>query len=379
MDHSIVYLAGVAVMSLRMIFNLIRILQMKRSGETHRIGFHSIIVNTCVNEPFTFFNWIFFPDIKLTYDNDILCHELLHVRKRHSIDILITEMITVFLWFQPLIYLYRHAISLNHEYQADELAASHAVNTVTYLQKLTSAHSVGQWNLTSSFSFLFIKKRIVMINKKKSSRSIIIKASLALLLSICIASFSAFKPVSSSEKSIKTYTVVIDAGHGGRDTGYAANGLFEKDIVLAISQKIKGHLESKSNIRVLVTREDDIQIDEEQRIVLSENADLFVSLHTNTAEVEVIDRPMVVYQDRGEFSSLSKRAANLIASELQTCDRECIVAYSSPVIHEEAKCPVIELTLGYLNQDWFAENLSTELGQLFYAEKIARGIEMAAQ
>lgn len=85
---------------------------------------------------------------------------------------------------------------------------------------------------------------------------------------------------------MKVGKIVIDPGHGGKDTGSIGyGGIREKDVTLAIAKKLKAELESRLNIEVLLTRETDVFMPLEQRTAMAgvENADLFISLHANAS------------------------------------------------------------------------------------------------
>jgi len=80
--------------------------------------------------------------------------------------------------------------------------------------------------------------------------------------------------------------VVIDAGHGGEDPGaIGPNGLFEKDVVLAISKRLGDILREKYNVEIILTRDKDIFIPLEGRTAIanSKKADLFISIHANAS------------------------------------------------------------------------------------------------
>lgn len=81
----------------------------------------------------------------------------------------------------------------------------------------------------------------------------------------------------------KPFTVVLDAGHGGHDSGNTGNGYKEKDIALKIVLAVGKELERKEGIRVIYTRKDDRFIDlwERGAIANRADADLFVSIHCN--------------------------------------------------------------------------------------------------
>lgn len=77
--------------------------------------------------------------------------------------------------------------------------------------------------------------------------------------------------------------VVIDPGHGGKDPGAMGSRLREKDVVLAISRKLREKLERELKLEVILTRNSDVFLPLEERTALAntKKADLFVSIHTN--------------------------------------------------------------------------------------------------
>ncbi|MBM3420223.1 MAG: N-acetylmuramoyl-L-alanine amidase [Bacteroidetes bacterium] len=82
----------------------------------------------------------------------------------------------------------------------------------------------------------------------------------------------------------KEFVVVIDAGHGGRDPGAIGSASREKDIVLAIALKTGNYIKQNlSDVKVVYTREKDVFIELDRRadIANKNNADLFISIHTN--------------------------------------------------------------------------------------------------
>ena len=82
----------------------------------------------------------------------------------------------------------------------------------------------------------------------------------------------------------RPWRIVLDPGHGGADPGaQGIDGLFEKDVVLAIAQRLKRRLEENSNAKVLLTRETDATrtLAERTAFANANSADLFISIHTN--------------------------------------------------------------------------------------------------
>lgn len=80
--------------------------------------------------------------------------------------------------------------------------------------------------------------------------------------------------------------IVLDPGHGGRDPGaIGVRGVAEKDIVLSIAKKLAKKLKRRMGIKVVLTRQDDsfVHLEDRTAIANAEEADLFVSLHTNAS------------------------------------------------------------------------------------------------
>ncbi len=93
-------------------------------------------------------------------------------------------------------------------------------------------------------------------------------------------------PPAFGQSSSAIHTVAIDPGHGGDDAGVkGANGAIEKDVTLAIARRVKGVIEARLGLRVLLTRDDDrnVPLDERTAIANNNKADLFISLHANAS------------------------------------------------------------------------------------------------
>lgn len=90
--------------------------------------------------------------------------------------------------------------------------------------------------------------------------------------------------ISAAENPIKQFIVVLDAGHGGKDSGNRGNGFYEKDIVLDVSLQVGKILEAHKDIKVVYTRKTDVFIDLYRRgpIANEVDADIFVSIHCDS-------------------------------------------------------------------------------------------------
>lgn len=112
----------------------------------------------------------------------------------------------------------------------------------------------------------------------------ILKFSLA-FLSVVLVAWAALA-LFPSRKTAEIRTVVLDAGHGGDDPGATVGGVYEKDINLAITLRVRELLEADGELTVLLTRGEDVFISLTDRAAYANEAgaDLFVSIHANALE-----------------------------------------------------------------------------------------------
>ncbi len=107
-------------------------------------------------------------------------------------------------------------------------------------------------------------------------------------------------------------TIVIDPGHGGKEVGAVGpGGLYEKDVTLALCQKLASALSEKTGARVVLTREDDsiVSLDQRTAIANQYNADLFLSVHMNAAVVPNAKGSETYYLSLEASDELAKKAA----------------------------------------------------------------------
>jgi bla regulator protein blaR1 len=191
----IVYIMIAAGLFFRFAKNLFLLLKKSWIGEKLRYQNAKLVLCNNLLVPFSFLNSIFI--VKDEYENgkvekEILQHELAHVKQKHSLDILVTELLLCFAWFNPFLYGYKKAIQLNHEFLADDDVLKTFRNTASYqhllLNKISSAsHSL----LTSSFNYITTKKRLIMMMKTSSTVAVVVKQFVLLpLLAVLIFLFS---------------------------------------------------------------------------------------------------------------------------------------------------------------------------------------------
>jgi N-acetylmuramoyl-L-alanine amidase len=106
--------------------------------------------------------------------------------------------------------------------------------------------------------------------------------------------------------------IVVDAGHGGTEPGAKGpGGALEKDVTLAVARRLKGALEARLGVRVILTRDGDATIGLDERAALANNnkADLFVSLHANASMRPAASGAEVFYLSLDEYGAAAQHVA----------------------------------------------------------------------
>ncbi len=174
--------------------------------------------------------------------------------------------------------------------------------------------------------------------------------------------------------------VVIDAGHGGRASGAAKQGILEKDLNLAIVLKLKELLdENDRNIGVYYTRTDDSNPSFEQRARLpgKVDADLFISVHNNSTEDGAMSSyrgTEVMYDEKkGTEGNSSKRLAQICLEETTAAlgSQDDGLAYGNSIyIIRNSKVPVALVEVGFMTNQEELDLLTSDE----YQSKAAQGI-----
>ncbi len=207
---AIIYFAGVLFFSTKLIIQLKTIKKIKKNSEVveNKSFFH---VRTKKNiSPFSFFRHIFyypnqFPEEEL---DTIIAHEEVHARELHSIDILLTQMLLIVLWFNPVIWFYKTIIKQNLEFLADAKTCEADENKKFY-QYLMLKQAIGnhQISIANPFYNSIIKKRIVMLNQSQSKSINRLKLLVVLpFLGIFLFGFNTKEVVKFAENPVSSST-----------------------------------------------------------------------------------------------------------------------------------------------------------------------------
>jgi bla regulator protein blaR1 len=200
-----VYIAFTAALFLRFLINISVILvKIWRSNPSEYKSAKIVLINDSLC-PHSFFNYVFvnFKDYKEgRIEDEILSHELTHVKQKHSVDILLLELLLIFAWINPILFIYKKAVQLNHEFLADESVVNTFKNTQSYqLLLFEKAAQTNSYIFSSPFNYLLTKKRIIMMSKKASLKIAILKQ--IALIPVIIASGFIFTSKSTAQDSIK--------------------------------------------------------------------------------------------------------------------------------------------------------------------------------
>lgn len=167
-----IYGIGVLISLALFLFKLRKLLNLKSLSENKFIGDQKVSVLRDSSAAFTFFGCIFLGDnFSEAERNQILKHELAHVNQKHSYDLLYFEVLRIFFWFNPFIYLFQKNAAAVHEFLADR-KVSETTDTKAYSQSLLNAgFGTKQLSFTNSFfTEHSLKTRLIMLHKSKSSR-----------------------------------------------------------------------------------------------------------------------------------------------------------------------------------------------------------------
>lgn len=145
--------------------------------------------------------------------NPIITHEKAHVRKGHSIDIMLCNLLTVVQWFNPAAWLLKAELQNVHEFEADEAVLHSGINAMDY-QLLLVRKAVGEqmFAIANNLNKYSLKKRIAMMKTKKTNRWASMKALVVLpLAAIAVVAFATPKMAEVEKKVVSESQQLLQA------------------------------------------------------------------------------------------------------------------------------------------------------------------------
>lgn len=317
---TVVYATVSLILLTGMVTALIRIYRLLKNNSCKSLGEVFVILTNANGTPFSFFSYIFWNDaidLKSESGKQILQHELTHVKQKHSIDKLLIQLVLIVGWFNPFFWLIKKEMDMIHEFIADQHTIENGDAASLAEMLLTAVYPQQQYLLVNPFFFSPIKRRIQMIKNNSTPKYSYMRRLVILpLLAILVVLF-AFrnkentKPISMGtlieniadvvkeqkekytgkiqlkEIGLKqSYTIVINPGHGGKDRGAIGVDLktTEAELTLSLAKVIK-EINTNEKIDIVLTRDNDVyqSVVDVSNFANQQKADLFVSLHYNTA------------------------------------------------------------------------------------------------
>lgn len=429
---SILYVSVGGFLLMMMIHGLYRIYQLLKQHPCRQFENIFLIITQAKGTPFSFFRYIFWNDeidIRSASGKQILQHELTHVQQRHSVDKMLIQLILVAGWFNPFFWLLKKEMEMIHEFIADKRSVRDGDTAALAKMLLTAVYPQQQFPLTHPFFFSPIKRRLQMLTNHKNPRFSYLRRLVALpLLAVLIVLFAFRSKQSRIDKPIsvasvvenvvgdfrshvigdpnkvfsaipykplvlnKTYTIVINPGHGGEDVGAKGyDGTKESDLSLALAKKIK-ELNSNPNIRVVLTRESDVfnTVVEVAEMAQKFSPDLFISVHTNSAppirikgkaNKENPTKGVELYLSTKEKSNdydNSYLLANYLGNTISSVANPFLGIKSRPngiYVLQAMKCPSVLVETGFVSNREELKLLKDESYQSKMALSILQGVE----
>ncbi|MCI2230170.1 BlaR1 peptidase M56 [Polaribacter sp. MSW13] len=169
---NILFLVGVSLFAILFLIKLIKIFNLIRKSEIEKKKAFTLVLIPHQTKAFSFFHFIFLgKEIPVSQQNQIIAHEFVHSKQKHSFDLLFFEMLKIVMWFNPMIYFYQKRITLIHEYISDQIVVKSA-SKETYINNLLSNFFQVE-NIAFVNQFYrktLIKKRIIMMKKTQSKK-----------------------------------------------------------------------------------------------------------------------------------------------------------------------------------------------------------------
>ena len=199
--------AGTTWMLIRTLIRWFSLLRIKRQAELvsdNHFRIYQVKENIA---PFSFGNAIYInPRLHTEKEwEEIILHEFVHIRQRHTFDILLAEAVCIFNWYNPFAWALRHSIRQNLEFIADQKVLDNGVDKKGYQYHLLKVIGSPRYRLANNFNFSSLKKRIIMMNKVRSARLHLLRFLFLLpLLTVILVAFRSDVTVLKNRPGLQT-------------------------------------------------------------------------------------------------------------------------------------------------------------------------------
>jgi bla regulator protein BlaR1 len=215
----VIFWAGAALLAARLLMQLFSLFKLYRNSKPAHIHNHDVRLMDGDAAPFSFWRSIYVnPANHSPADlQAILLHEQVHVNGWHTIDILLAELSSIFYWFNPGVWLMKKAVRENIEFITDRKILNKGFDSKTYQYSLVNvSFNSTTPGIVNHFNISTIKKRIIMMNAKRSSKvkltryAFVVPAVIALLLVFTLSKANVARPLTIKlSNAIKPVTSAI--------------------------------------------------------------------------------------------------------------------------------------------------------------------------
>ncbi|MDP9047930.1 MAG: hypothetical protein M3N14_07320 [Bacteroidota bacterium] len=178
------YLLIVSALLFHLAWKIYKLMRLSRSNRKTIIDSYQLVETDGDLDAFSFLNYLFI-NPRLSFKNTVIRHELIHLKQRHSWDILFFELLKIINWFNPMVYLLQYSIKELHEFIADSETVTLEKNTTEYTDFLVkNAYGLNSNTLVNTFfSKSLLKQRIIMLHQKRSGN--LARLKILLVLPVC--------------------------------------------------------------------------------------------------------------------------------------------------------------------------------------------------
>lgn len=198
----LIYFAGVLVTTALTVYSYIRMAKIIRNGEKRATADATIVVANTTVSPFSWGRYLVVSPVDA--DNRLIIeHELIHIRNRHSLDLIFAQLFIIFNWFNPVAWLMRRELSAVHEYDVDRRILNSGVKASDY-QMLLIRKTVGPGfqSIANSLNHSQLKNRLTMMLKSKSKSARYLCAAALLPAALLAAAMTDFPAVASTIRNV---------------------------------------------------------------------------------------------------------------------------------------------------------------------------------
>ncbi len=162
----------VSLLLVNLCIKIYKLISLSRTNEAEVHGTYKLVELSEENNAFSFFNYLFI-STSLMRSSTIIKHELIHIKQKHSWDIIYFEILKAFNWFNPVIWLMQNSMKEVHEFIADNQSVNAETDPSGYTDFLVgNAYGINQNTLTNTFfNKNLLKKRIMMLHQKRSGNA----------------------------------------------------------------------------------------------------------------------------------------------------------------------------------------------------------------